>query len=154
MSVNRVILIGRAGSEPNVRTVGDQKVASFSLATSEKYKGRDGNVVESTEWHSITIWGRLAEVAEKYVTKGSQVYVEGKIKTEKYTDNSGNEKYATRIIANSIQLLGGRSETQQSNSQSLAQQATAPQRPKSTPLPPVDYDAPGDDLPFSFAPRF
>lgn len=148
MSINKVILIGRVGQEVNVRTVGDQKVASFSLATSEKFRGKDGNTVEQTEWHSITIWGRLAEVAEKYVTKGTQVYVEGKIKTEKYTDNSGNEKYVTRIIANSMQLLGGRSENQQNNSQPVAQQATAPQRPKATTPMPYPTDVDDSDLPF------
>lgn len=141
MSINKVILVGRVGQEVNVRTVGDQKVASFTLATSEKYKGKDGNMVESTEWHSISIWGKLAEVAEKYVTKGTQLYLEGKIKTEKYTDNSGNDKYVTRIIANTMQLLGSKSEGQHAT--------PVPQRPKSTPLPTVDYDnAPSDDLPF------
>jgi single-strand DNA-binding protein len=148
MSINKVILIGRVGQEVNVRTVGDQKVASFSLATSEKFRGKDGNTVEQTEWHSITIWGRLAEVAEKYVTKGTQVYVEGKIKTEKYTDNSGNEKYVTRIIANSMQLLGGRSENQQNNSQPVAQQATAPQRQKATTPMPYPTEMDDSDLPF------
>ena len=143
MSVNRVILVGRVGQEVNVRTVGDQKVASFTLATSEKYKGRDGNMVEQTEWHSISIWGKLAEVAEKYVTKGTQLYLEGKIKTEKYTDNSGNEKYVTRIIANTMQLLGGKSEGQHS-----APQTPAPQRPRAT--TPIVDDLPEDDtaLPF------
>ena len=141
MSVNRVILVGRVGQEVNVRTVGDQKVASFTLATSEKYKGKDGNMVETTEWHNISIWGKLAEVAEKYVTKGTQLYLEGKIKTEKYTDNSGSDKYITRIVANTMQLLGGKSEGQHTT--------PVQQRPKSTPLPTVDYDAPGDDLPFN-----
>ena len=126
MSLNKVMLFGRCGSDANVRTVGDQKVASFNLATSEKYKGKDGNMVEQTEWHSITIWGRLAEVVEKYVTKGTQVYVEGKIKTEKYTDNSGVEKYVTRIYANSLQLLGGKQEDKPAPSTPKTQYKTTP----------------------------
>lgn len=141
MSINKCILVGRVGGDVNVRTVGDQKVASFNLATSERFKGKDGNMVEQTEWHSITIWGRLAEVAEKYVTKGTQLYLEGKIKTEKYTDNEGHDKYVTRIIANTMQLLGGKPEGQP------AQQTPTQQKPKTTPMPyPVDTD--DSDLPF------
>jgi single-strand DNA-binding protein len=141
MSVNKVILVGRVGGDANIRTVGDQKVASFNLATSEKYKGKDGNVVEQTEWHSITIWGKLAEVVEKYVTKGTQLYIEGKIKTEKYTDNAGIDKYVTRILANTLQLLGSKSENQP------AQQSVAPKvQYKTTPI--VAGEDPGDDLPF------
>lgn len=152
MSVNRVTLIGRVGQDANIRTVGDQKVASFNLATSEKYKGKDGNVVEQTEWHSITIWGKLAEVVEKYVTKGTQLYIEGKLKTEKYTDSTGTEKYVTRIIANTMQLLGGKPEGQP------AQQSAAPkvqQKPAyqnkfgSTPIPNDDDLPEGDGLPFN-----
>ena len=140
MSINRVILIGRCGADANVRTVGDQKVASFNLATSEKYKGKDGNMVESTEWHNITIWGKLAEVAEKYVTKGSQLYVEGKIKTEKYTKD-GQDRFITRIIASSFQMLGG--------GQAAAPAPTQPTRPHYETTPIVD-DLPPDDtaLPF------
>ena len=141
MSVNKVILVGRVGGDANIRTVGDQKVASFNLATSEKYKGKDGNVVEQTEWHSITIWGKLAEVVEKYVTKGSQLYIEGKLKTEKYTDSTGADKYVTRIIANTMQLLGGKSEGQP------AQQSATPKvQYKTTPI--VAGEDQGDDLPF------
>ena len=142
MSINKCILVGRVGGDVNVRTVGDQKVASFNLATSERFKGKDGNMVEQTEWHSITIWGRLAEVAEKYVTKGTQLYLEGKIKTEKYTDNEGHDKYVTRIIANTMQLLGGKPEGQPAQQSQPVQQ-----KPKTTPMPyPVDTD--DSDLPF------
>lgn len=148
MSVNRVILLGRAGSEPNVRTVGDQKVASFNLATSERFKGKDGNMVEQTEWHSITIWGRLAEVAEKYVTKGTQLYLEGKIKTEKYTDNEGHDKYVTRIIANTMQLLGGKPEGQPAQQSPTQQKPTYQNKFGSTPIPNDDDLPEGDGLPF------
>ena len=143
MSVNKVILIGNVGQDANVRTVGDQKVASFNVATTEKFKGKDGNMVENTEWHNIVIWGKLAEVVEKYVTKGTQVFVEGKLKTEKYTDNSGNEKYVTRIIASSLQLLGKK----EGASQQTAPAPASKVQHKSTPIPPAG-DPVGDDLPF------
>lgn len=104
-SVNKVILIGHTGKAAEVREVGNDKKASFSLATAERYKRRDGEFVESTEWHSVECWGKLAEIAGKYILKGTMVYVEGKIRTEKYTDKNGEEKYITKIIANAIQLL-------------------------------------------------
>ena len=148
MSINKVILVGRCGNEVNVRTVGDQKVASFNLATSERFKGKDGNMVEQTEWHSITIWGRLAEVAEKYVTKGTQLYLEGKIKTEKYTDNEGHDKYVTRIIANTMQLLGGKPEGQPAQQSQPVQQKFNPHSVKTTPMPYPTEDGPTDDFPF------
>ncbi|MBO7322578.1 MAG: single-stranded DNA-binding protein [Bacteroidales bacterium] len=145
MSLNRAILIGRVGGNPQIRTVGDQKVASFSLATSEKYKGKDGNLVESTEWHNISIWGKLAEVVEKYVTSGSQLYVEGKIKTEKYTDKEGAEKFITRILGSTLQMLGGKSENQ-------SQPQEEPKRfdPRAVKTTPIVDDLPPDDdgLPF------
>lgn len=108
MSINKVILIGHAGKAAEVREVGSDKKAQFSLATSEKFKRRDGQEVESTEWHNIEIWGKLAEIAGKYVAKGSKLYVEGKIRTEKYTDQQGVERFATKIIANTFQLLDKR----------------------------------------------
>ena len=106
MSVNKVILVGNVGKTPDVRQAGERKVAQFTLATSEKYKTRDGNWAEATEWHNIVAWDRLAELAEKFVDKGTQLYIEGKIKTEKYTDKTGVEKFITRIIVNTMQLLG------------------------------------------------
>ena len=140
MSVNKVILVGRVG-QTNIRQAGDRKVANFTLATNEVYKNKEGNYVESTEWHNITIWDRQAETVEKFVTKGTQLYVEGKIKTEKYTDKDGNERYMTRIAANTIQLLGSKPE---GKAETPAPQA---QKPKSTPLPMYD-EGPTDDLPF------
>lgn len=143
MSVNRVFLIGRVGSDVTIRTAGDQKVASFTLATSEKYKGKDGNMVENTEWHNISIWGKLAEVAEKYVTKGTQLYIEGKIKTEKY-QKDGQDKFIVRIVANSMQLLGSKPQSQETPT---TQQRFDPRSVQTTSI--VD-DLPEDDsgLPF------
>lgn len=144
MSVNKVILVGRCGGDAMVRMAGDKKVATVNLATSEKYKGRDGNLVESTEWHSVVLWDKLAEVAEKYVTKGTQLYVEGKIKTEKYTDKEGNDRFVTRIKADSLQLLSG---TKPQESAPAYAPSPAPQPVRSVPI--VD-DLPPDDsgLPF------
>ena len=139
MSVNKVILVGRSGGDAMTRMAGDKKVATINLATSEKYKGRDGNLVESTEWHSVVLWDRLAEVAEKYVTKGTQLYIEGKIKTEKYTDKDGNEKFAVRIKADNMQLLGGTKQQENAPASAYA---------KSTPFQTYDNANPTDDLPF------
>lgn len=144
MSLNKVMLIGRCGKDAEVRTVGDNKVASFTLATTEKYKDRNGQLQENTEWHNIVIWGKLAEVAERYVQKGTQLFIEGKIKTEKYSGNDGVEKYTTKVYASSMQLLGGKQDGQSAP-------ASAPQqRPQYATTPIVD-DLPPDDtgLPFN-----
>ncbi len=108
-SVNKVILVGNLGRDPEVRYLpsGDA-VANVTIATSSKYKGKDGNMVEETEWHRVTFFGKLAEIVGQYLKKGRSIYVEGRIKTRKYTDKDGVEKYATDIIANEMQMLGGR----------------------------------------------
>ena len=140
MSLNKIHLIGNVGQEPQVRTAGDQKVASFTLATTEKRKDKSGNPIQETEWHNIVIWGKLAEVAEKYVTKGTALYVEGKIKTEKYTKD-GQDRYVTRVVASSFQMLGGKKE----------ESAPAPQqRPQHQTTPLVDgvVEPDDSDLPF------
>lgn len=147
MSLNKVMLIGRCGKDVEVRTVGDGKVASFTLATTEKYKDRNGQLQENTEWHNIVIWGKLAEVAEKYVQKGSQLFIEGKIKTEKYSGNDGVEKYTTKIYASSMQLLGSKQDGQ--SAPAPASTPAPQQRPQYATTPIVD-DLPPDDtgLPF------
>ncbi len=105
--VNKVILIGNLGKDPEVRSIeGGAKVASFSLATNEVYKGRDGNKVEQTEWHNIVVWRGLAELAEKYLKKGSQIYLEGKIKTRSWDDKEGNKRYITEIVGDTMTFLG------------------------------------------------
>lgn len=139
MSINKVILIGNCGKAPEVRTVqGGAKVATVTLATTEKFKDR-----EETEWHTIVFWNGLAEVIEKYVDKGSQLYVEGRIKTEKFQGNDGTDKYITRIVASTIQLLGKK------DSQS-APQSPAPQQRQQHKTTPIVDDLPPDDsgLPF------
>ncbi|MFZ4481349.1 MAG: single-stranded DNA-binding protein [Rhodoferax sp.] len=108
-SVNKVILVGNLGRDPEVRYLpsGDP-VANITIATSSKYKGKTGEMVEETEWHRVTFFGKLAEIVGQYLKKGRSVYVEGRIKTRKYTDKDGVEKYATDIIANEMQMLGSR----------------------------------------------
>lgn len=140
MSLNKILLIGNAGRTPDIRAVGDTKVASFTLATTERYRGKDGNVREETEWHNIAVWGKLADVVEKYVDKGTQLYVEGRIKTEKYTDAQGVEKYAVKVIASSLQLLGKK----EGGSAPAAQQTTQ----RTTPIVDGVVEPDDSDLPF------
>ena len=111
-SLNRSLLIGNVGNDPEIRTINNEqgKVASFRLATTERYKDRNGDVKENTEWHQIVAWGKMADIVEKMVKKGSQLYVEGKITTRKWTDKDGNDRFTTEIRAEGIQLLGKKEE--------------------------------------------
>ena len=108
--INKVILIGRLGSDPEVRyTPSGVAVANFSVATSEEWKNKDtGEKQERTEWHRIVAWRRLGEICGEYLSKGKQIYVEGRIQTRSWDDRDGNKKYTTEIIANDIQFLGSR----------------------------------------------
>ncbi len=114
--LNKVLLIGNVGRDPEVRyTDGNgaapgnsPKVASFTLATTERYKDRSGELKESTEWHNIVAWRNLADLAEKYIRKGTQLYIEGRIRTRQWTDQTGAKRYTTEIQADNIQLLGRR----------------------------------------------
>lgn len=109
--INKVILVGNLGKDPEVRYLeGGTAVANFPLATSESYKDRSGNRVDQTEWHNIVVWRGLAEVAEKYLKKGNQVYIEGKIRTRSWDDKDGNKRYTTEIVADQMTMLGGRRE--------------------------------------------
>lgn len=106
MSINKVILVGNVGKDPSIRYF-DKGVAkvTFPLATSETYTNQQGETITSTEWHNIVLWRALAEVAEKTVKKGAQVYIVGKIKTRSYVDKEGNNKYITEILADTLLLL-------------------------------------------------
>jgi single-strand DNA-binding protein len=109
-SVNKVIIVGNVGRDPETRYMpsGDA-VTNISVATSDRYKDKQtGEMKENTEWHRIAFFGKLAEIAGQYLKKGSQVYVEGRLRTRKWTDQSGQEKYSTEIIADSMQMLGAR----------------------------------------------
>lgn len=115
MSVNKVILVGNVGKDPEVKHLeSNVSVANFTLATSENYTNKSGDKVTSTEWHNIVCWRGLATIAENYIRKGSQVYIEGKIRTRTYDAPDGTKRYATEILADSLQLLGKRVEGQAS----------------------------------------
>jgi single-strand DNA-binding protein len=112
--VNKVILVGNLGKDPEVKYLDNGvAVANFSLATTEKYKNKEGEKVSQTEWHNIVLWRGLAEVAEKYLKKGASVYVEGKIKTRKWEDKDGNTRYNTEILADNMTMLGGKKDSQE-----------------------------------------
>ena len=111
--VNKVILLGRIGQDPEVKHLeGDKVVAKVSLATSESYKDKSGNKVENTEWHNLELWDGLAKLAESYLKKGSQIYVEGKIKTDKWETDTGEKRSAVKIRVTSLTMLGGNQEQQ------------------------------------------
>ena len=152
--INKVILIGNLGQDPEIRyTSGGMAIATLSLATSESRRDKQtGEQKERTEWHRVVLVGKLAEVAGQYLKKGSQVYVEGKLQTRKWQDQSGQDRYTTEVQVDSftgvLQMLGGK--PQQGSSQKA--QSQPPARPAATPSagqqsnePPFDYD---DDLPF------
>jgi single-strand DNA-binding protein len=107
MSVNKVILLGRVGKDPEVRNLDNGRtVANFSLATSETYKDKSGEKKETTEWHNLVLWGKTAEIAQKYVSKGDQIYVEGKLQTRSW-EKDGVTKYTTETIVDKLTLIGG-----------------------------------------------
>ena len=109
MSVNKVILVGNLGKDPELRyTSSGTAVATFSLATSERYKDKNGDQQEKTEWHNVVAWRNLAEICGKYLHKGKQVYIEGRIQTRSYDDRDGNKRYMTEIVADQMQMLGSR----------------------------------------------
>ena len=143
--LNKVILIGRLGKDPIVRYMPDgEAVCNFSVATSESWKDQSGQRQERVEWHNVTMYRRLAEIAGQYLKKGSQVYLEGKIQSRKYTDKNGVERTAYDIIANEMKMLGGGSDGQQA--QQAQGEAPTPPRRQATPAAPVeDID---DDVPF------
>ena len=137
-SLNKIMLIGNVG-RIEVKSFQDGKVANATLAVSESYTKRDGTKVESTEWFNIVIRGVSADVAERYVSKGSPLFVEGKLRTRRYTSRDGEERSVQEVQVDSMVLLG--SGAQGSASQGSASQPSAPSRP-------VQNDDPGDDLPF------
>ncbi|HXP82141.1 MAG TPA: single-stranded DNA-binding protein [Verrucomicrobiae bacterium] len=112
MSVNRVILVGRLGKDPETRyTSGGQAVCHFSLATDESFKSRSGERQKRTEWHRITVWGKQAEIAQQYLKKGAQIYLEGSIRTSEWTDKEGQKKTSYEINASNFRMLGSRSDS-------------------------------------------
>ena len=169
--INKAILIGNLGNDPDIRyTASGTAIANISLATAESWRDKNsGEQQERTEWHRIVFFGRLAEIVGEYLRKGSQIYVEGRIQTRKWQDKEGNDRYSTEVVANEMQMLGGRGGAsapmntdlpRQTGNQARAPEArnTAPPpdlsaqagkpaaaRPGAAPAPADDFD---DDIPF------
>jgi len=149
--INKVILVGNLGNDPDVKyTQGGMAITRISLATTSVRKDKDGNQQERTEWHRVVFFGKLGEIAGEYLRKGSTIYVEGSIKYDKYTGQDGVEKYSTDIVANEMQMLGGKHEGQGGGSG--GSRGGAPQRQRPEPATgsrsPVD-DFEDTDIPFA-----
>jgi len=143
--INKVILVGNLGQDPETRATGGGKaVTNLRLATSESWKDKaTGEQKEQTEWHTVVFFDRLAEIAAQYLRKGSQVYIEGKLRTRKWQDKSGADRYSTEIVANEMQMLGSKG----GGSSEPAPQHSAPQRAAPAPAP-ADPEPFNDDIPF------
>lgn len=156
--INKVILVGNVGQDPEVRYTGDAsngaKVATLRLATTERYRDRNGNLQEHTEWHSVVVWRNTADVVEKYVRKGTQLYIEGRLRTRSWDDQNGNKRYVTEILADTLQLLGRKQDGQGGNGYGAPQQSYAPAQPSYAPVQQpatpqnIADNGPEDDLPF------
>jgi single-strand DNA-binding protein len=146
--LNQAQIIGHLGKDPEVRYLpSGEAVANFSIATTEKWKDKNsGEQREETEWHRISVFGRLAEIVGEYLKKGSLVFIQGKIKTRKYTDKDGAERYATEIRAETMKMLGGRQDGERSAPP--AQRPAAPQRQQAPAAAPSGFDDMDDDIPF------
>lgn len=160
-SVNKVILLGRLGRDPETRyaSEGGTAICPLALATSRRYKDRDGNRKEDTEWHNVVVFGRQAEIAQQYLRKGSEAYIEGRLRTRKYTGKDGIERYSTEVVCESLQLgarptgsAGSSDASDEFESPQRAPRAAAPTAPAPKPqqpsAPDVDSSFDGDDIPF------
>ena len=138
--INKVILVGNLGQDPELKNLpSGSAVCNLRIATSESWKDKQtGEMKEQTEWHSISLFGRLAEIAAQYLRKGSQVYIEGRLRTRKWQDKSGADRYTTEIIADELQLLGGKGDGQRSERPAQAKQQAEPKQRD-------EFD---DDIPF------
>ena len=144
--INKVILVGNLGKDPEVRAIStDRKVANFSLAATESYKNKNGERVDQTEWHNVVFYGPIAEGIERYLRKGSQIYVEGKIRTRSYDDKDGVKKYITEIIGDTMTMLGSRGSSD-SRGSSSGSSASSPVMESAGSFEPQASGA--DDLPF------
>lgn len=149
--VNKVILVGNLGQDPDVKyTPGGQAVCNISVATTASWNDKNsGEKVEKTEWHRVVFFSRLAEIAGEYLRKGSQVYIEGRLQTRKWQDQSGNDRYSTEIVANDMQMLGGRPDFSSVGGET----ASAPDDTSRAPKQPADSSGSSsndfdDDIPF------
>jgi single-strand DNA-binding protein len=141
MSVNKVILIGNLGANPEMRfTQGGQPVANLRIATTERWTDKSGQRQETTEWHRVVLFGKTAEIAGQYLTKGRQVYIEGRIQTRQWQDNQGQKRYTTEIVGTNMQMIGGRGERTDDTSAALP--------PEDAPVSANFGGGPDDDIPF------
>ncbi|MEW6533498.1 MAG: single-stranded DNA-binding protein [Thermodesulfobacteriota bacterium] len=152
-SMNKVLLLGNLGKDPEVRyTAAGRAVATFTLATSQRWKDQEGNDQERTEWHRVVAWGRLGEVCGEYLSKGKQVFIEGRIQTRDWEDQDGNKRTTVEIIAQDMIMLGGPGPAGQSDRESAPRGEARPQRqaPGSRREPERRYEPPPpeDDIPF------
>ena len=159
-SVNRIELRGNVGTTPRINVVGESKVIKFALATNEVFKDRSGVIKEETTWHNIVAWRQLADLAEKYITTGTQIYVEGRLRSRSWDGQDGQKHYITEIVADTIQLLGKKSDTAQNTTPAtqtnvaptaqtnVAPAAQAAAAPAATQNVAPNTDLPEDDLPF------
>ena len=143
-SLNKVTLIGNLGADPEVRYLdGGSVVTSFNVATNERYTNRSGEVVDQTEWFRVELWNELAKVGEKYLKKGNPVYIEGRLRTETYTDREGKERFALKVRANTMQLLGSPGDRAEGGAEMPApRQQSAPAPQQATPAPQQSAPAP------------
>lgn len=153
MSVNKVILIGRLGKDPETRYMtSGEAVTNVTLATSENWKDKNGEKQEKTEWHNLVFYRRLAEIAGEYLKKGSQIYVEGKLATRKWQTKEGQDRYTTEIIVNEMQMLGGKSSGSGSfevvENQAAPARTAAPAAARPAPAAKSSFDNFDDDIPF------
>ena len=143
--INKVILVGRVGKDPDIRHLDQNlKVASLRLATDESYKNNNGERITNTEWHTVTMWRGLADIAERFVKKGSLLYVEGKIKTREWTDKDGNKRYNVEIVADNFQMLDKRSDQSSSGQDKTQDYPSMPSQGNQYEA----QDSVPDDLPF------
>jgi len=143
--VNKVIIVGNVGRDPELRsTQGGQAVATFSVATSERFKDKEGQPQERTEWHRVVAWGRLAEICGEYLRKGKQVYVEGRLQTRDWEDKDGHKRYTTEVVANVMQMLGRRGEDGGSYSDDTSARGAA----SGDPAPQAPASGADDEIPF------
>ncbi len=144
--INKVIIVGRLGNDPEMKQIGSgQTVTRLSVATSEQWSDKEGKKQEKTEWHRITAWGKLAEICGKHLSKGRQVYVEGRLQTNSWEDPQGQKRYSTEIVAQTVQFLGAPSDREQSSSQGSSNHHPADNFQDFGPEPAFDSK---EDLPF------
>jgi len=144
--INKVILVGNLGNDPDVRyTASGAAVSNISVATTASWKDKEsGEQQEKTEWHRVVFFGRLAEIVAEYLKKGSQVYIEGRLQTQKWQDKEGHDRYTTEIVANEMQMLGSRSEAGSYDKPASSEPTTPESAPSSKP----DESFADDDIPF------